>query len=143
MAPEVLRLRAPCLVSRRKPVKLKVARHPVQNHGGFDMLRRFGLLTVLFAFASLLLIAGAQAAAPKPQSCGGILPFTCPNGQFCQFPIGHCTGFGQPGTCTKKPVICTKIFRPVCGCDGKTYPNDCVRQSKGVSKRHDGRCRTY
>ena len=57
MAPEVLRLRAPCLVSRRKPVKLKVARHPVQNHGGFDMLRRFGLLTVLFAFASLLLIA--------------------------------------------------------------------------------------
>ena len=106
------------------------------------MFGRSALLTVLLAFASLLLIASAQAA-PKPQSCGGILPFQCPNGQFCQFAPGHCTGFGQPGTCTRKPVICTKIFRPVCGCDGKTYPNDCVRQSNGVSKRHDGRCRVY
>ena len=106
------------------------------------MLRRFAWLTVLFAFVSLLLVAGAEAAAKKPQSCGGILPFQCPNGQFCQFAPGHCTGFGQPGTCTRKPVICPKIFLPVCGCDGKTYPNDCVRQSAGVSLRHKGRC-TY
>jgi hypothetical protein len=108
------------------------------------MFRKFALLTVLFAFASLLLVAGAQAAAPKPQGCGGNLPFQCANGQFCQFPAGQCTGLhGVPGTCTRKPVICPRIFRPVCGCDGKTYPNDCVRQSKGVSKRHDGKCRPY
>jgi len=106
------------------------------------MLRRFGLLSVLVAFASLMLVVGAQAAA-KPQACGGNLPFQCPNGQFCQFPTGACTGLhGQPGTCTRKPIICPKIFLPVCGCNGKTYANDCQRQHAGVSLRHKGRC-TY
>lgn len=103
------------------------------------MLRKFAFLTALLAFATLLLVAGAQAAA-KPQSCGGILPFTCPNGQFCNFQPGHCTGFAQPGTCTVKPVICIKIFRPVCGCNGKTYGNDCDRRAAGVSLRHIGKC---
>jgi Kazal-type serine protease inhibitor-like protein len=104
------------------------------------MFRRFGCLAVLLAFASLLFVAGAQAA-PKPQSCGGILSFTCPTGQFCNFAPGHCTGFGQPGTCTKKPVVCPRIFLPVCGCDGKTYANDCKRRAAGVSLRHTGKCK--
>jgi hypothetical protein len=104
------------------------------------MLRRLAFLTVLLAFASLLLAAGAQAA-PKPISCGGLMPFQCPTGTFCQYQPPQCTAmWGHPGTCTRKPVICPRIFRPVCGCDGKTYPNDCVRQSASVSKRHDGRC---
>lgn len=107
------------------------------------MVRRFGLLAVLFTFISLLLVAGAQAATPKPQSCGGIMPFQCPNGQFCQFQTGHCTGVGQPGTCTRKPRACPMmIVRPECGCDGKTYSNDCRRQQAGVSLRHLGKC-TY
>ena len=104
------------------------------------MLRKFAFFTVLFAFASLLFVAVAQAA-PKPQSCGGILPFQCPAGQFCQFAPGNCTGFLVPGTCTRKPVICPRIFLPVCGCDGKTYSNDCTRRAAGVSLRHKGKCR--
>jgi hypothetical protein len=105
-------------------------------------------LTALLAIASLFLVAGADAA-PKPQSCGGILPIQCPSGTFCQIPAGKC-GADMKGTCTKVPELCAMsklkklIVRPVCGCDGKTYGNDCERQMAMVSKKHNGKCKaTY
>ena len=44
-------------------------------------------------------------------------------------------------TCAATPKICNKIFRQVCGCDNKTYANDCERQAAGVSKLHNGKCK--
>jgi hypothetical protein len=29
---------------------------------------------------------------------------------------------------------------PVCGCNGVTYTNDCVRQEAGIAKAKDGSC---
>ena len=61
----------------------------------------------------------------------------CARGEYCERPIGMCTGLG---VCTVEPMICTRIYMPVCGCDGMTYSNRCVAQAAGMNVDHVGEC---
>ena len=38
------------------------------------------------------------------------------------------------------PDVCITLYDPVCGCDGVTYSNDCVRQQAQVRRDHTGAC---
>lgn len=84
---------------------------------------------------------GACDQSGGGEVCGGIRGLRCPEGQICDLPAGNCRGADLQGTCVRRPGGCPRDFRPVCGCDGKTYSNDCERLRAGAQKDHDGECR--
>jgi len=75
-----------------------------------------------------------------PTNCGGIAGIPCGEGEYCEMPTGTCLVSDMMGSCVVVPENCDANFDPVCGCDGKTYGNDCERQAAMAHKSHDGAC---
>lgn len=61
----------------------------------------------------------------------------CGGAEYCARLTGDC---GGEGACTTRPLACSNVYSPVCGCNGATYGNACKAAKAGVTVAKLGAC---
>jgi hypothetical protein len=98
--------------------------------------------SLLSLLAASVVLENQAHAVPVGEACG-VASATCDKGLWCEPPTGMCGS--TAGVCVAVPRLCvarkkSRNFRPVCGCNSKTYSSDCFRRAYKVAKRSDGKC---
>jgi hypothetical protein len=85
---------------------------------------------------------GSAEVASGTGGAGGEAPTTCYDNDDCQLDqyCGKSKCTSAQGICKPRPSSCDATFQPVCGCNGITYYNDCLRRQYGATVRDYGEC---
>lgn len=74
-------------------------------------------------------------------ACGARAGDTCGGDEYCAYEAGqYCGAADAQSTCQPRPEVCTRDYRPVCGCDNQTYSNSCSAAAAGVGVLTEGEC---
>lgn len=65
---------------------------------------------------------------------------SCHEPGSCRCPAGHAFEVSSGRCVPERPAACPHIYKPVCGCDHKTYSNSCVAASYGIKRWTEGAC---
>lgn len=98
------------------------------------------LALIVFCLGLVAIAMPPEAQAVIGARCGGYAGLQCGPNEWCEFAPNHCHVYDAIGTCVAVPQACTMHYAPVCGCDDRTYGNDCQRRAAKVQKRRDGPC---
>ena len=96
--------------------------------------------TVAVAMVVLGATGSPASAVPEGQACGGFVGQICEKRLWCDRAPGACWFPLAGGVCVRTPQFCPRIYKPVCGCNGQTYGNDCERRAARVPKLRNGEC---